>query len=355
MDLANSAETPLSSGEGPGVRASAALADQAGPQDQAPQPDISVSIVSYNTRDLLRACIASLLARSAEGEATLQIIVADNGSTDGSVGMVRSDFPMVDIVETGGNIGYGRANNAALARAVGRYYFVINSDTEMEPGALRAMVAFMDAHPKVGMLGAQLILPDGSTQASCALDPSLGAIFWEQTYLDHVFPTHRIFGGYSMTNWSYDETREVQQVCGACFFARAEAFRSIDGFDPAYFMYFEDTDFCVRLRRAGWPIYFLPEARIKHHLGASSGKDWRVRARMIAAYNQSRYYFFRRERGPFGGSRVKLFTLLGATLRLVAWSGIALVRPSARDQVRLFADVWRRTLAMTADPARLKT
>ena len=114
-------------------------------------------------------------------------------------------------------------------------------------------------------------------------------------------------------------------------------------------MYFEDTDFCVRLRRAGWPIYFFPDARIKHHLGASSSGDWRVRARMVASYNQSRYYFFTREQGSRRGKLFKVLTLLGAGLRRLVWSLIALRRPAARDQVRLFQEVWRRTRRMTPD------
>lgn len=254
-------------------------------------PDITVSIVSYNTCALLRACLQSLAARQAEGEATLEVVVADNGSTDGSVEMVRDEFPQVCLIETGGNIGYGRANNAALAEAQGRYFFILNSDTEVEPGALGAMRDYLDARPEIGMVGAQLVLPDGSTQASCAMDPNLLAVFWEQTYLDKLLPSNRITGAYAMTHWNYETAQEVQQVCGACFFVRREAWAQIGGFDPAYFMYFEDTDFCVRLRRAGWPIYFFPGARIKHHLGASSSGDWRTRAIMIASYNQSRYYF----------------------------------------------------------------
>ena len=310
------------------------------------RPDISVSIVSYNTRDLLRACLLSLQARQAEGEATLEIIVADNGSTDGSPEMVLAEFSGVRLVRTGGNIGYGRANNAALEEATGRYFFVLNSDTEVEPGALAALRGFMDAHPTVGAAGAQLILPDGTTQASCATDPSLRAVFWEQTYLDKLLPGNRVTGAYAMTHWAYNETRAVEQVAGACLFVRREAYGAIGGFDPAYFMYFEDTDFCIRLRKSGWPIWFVPQARIRHHLGASSGGDWRVRASMIASYNQSRYYYYTRYGGRGRGLLLKMLTLLGAGLRWLAWS-IALVwRPAARDQVQLFRDVWRRTWFM---------
>jgi len=312
------------------------------------RPEISVSIVSYNTRDLLRACLMSLRARGAEGEVGLEVIVADNGSTDGSVAMVRTEFPEVQLIETGGNVGYGRANNRALEDARGRYFFVLNSDTEVQPGALVAMRDFMDEHPAAGAVGAQLILPDGAIQGSCARDPGLLAVFWEQTYLDKLLPGNRITGGYAMTHWDYRDRREVEQVAGACLFVRREAYRQVGGFDPAYFMYFEDTDFCIRLRRAGWRIYFLPDARIRHHLGASSGGDWRIRARMVASYNKSRYYYFTRHEGRVHGYLLKVTVLLGAGLRLLGWSLICLVRPAARQKVRLFREVLRRTWRMTA-------
>jgi N-acetylglucosaminyl-diphospho-decaprenol L-rhamnosyltransferase len=316
-------------------------------------PDVSVSIVSYNTRDLLRDCLASLRQRAAEGEVTLEVIVADNGSTDGSVEMVQSEFPEFIVFRTGGNIGYGRANNAAFLRSRGRYFFVLNSDTEVEPGALRAMRDFMDSAPQAGGAGAKLILPDGSTQPSVGLDPSLRAVFFEQTYLDKLLPKSKLTGGYLLTWWDYKERREVKQVCGACLFVRREAWLQIGGFDAAFFMYFEDTDFCVRLRRAGWQIWYLPEARIQHRLGGSSAADWRVRARMISSYNQSRYYFWAREGGRGAALFIKTMTLLGATLRLLAWTGKLLQTPrdsEARRQQKLFRRVCRATARMKPCP-----
>lgn len=308
-------------------------------------PDISVSIVSYNTRDFLRDCLRALQARVAEGEVTLEIIVIDNDSRDGSAEMVEAEFPEVRLKRAGSNLGYGRANNRALEDASGRYFFVLNSDTEVEAGALRAMRDFLDETPAAGAVGAQLILPDGEIQPSCATDPKLSAVFWEQTYLDRLFPNNRITGGYSMTHWDYRDRREVEQVAGACLFVRREAWRAVGGFDPVYFMYFEDTDLCVRLRKAGWQIWFLPDARILHHLGGSS-QDWRLRARMIASYNQSRYHYFSRYEGPQRGQWVKSMVMLGALLRLGAWSLLALVRPSALEKVRLFRRVLRATTAM---------
>jgi GT2 family glycosyltransferase len=307
-------------------------------------PDISISIVSYNTRDLLRACLLSLEARRDEVE--LEIIVIDNDSTDGSAEMVKAEFPKVLLIEAGENLGYGRANNLGLKDANGRHFFVLNSDTEVQPRALRALVDFLDERPKAGAVTAQLILPDGSIQPSCATDPNLMKVFWEQTYLDRLFPNNKITGGYTMTHWNYDDVREVEQVAGAAVVIRREAWEQIGGFDPAFFMYFEDTDLCIRLRKAGWSIWFLPDARVHHKVGASSDKDWQLRARMVSSLNWSRYYYFSKRESTFRGNMLKALVVMGAFLRLSVWSVIAIIKPSKRDQVKLFRQVLSQSWKM---------
>lgn len=311
----------------------------------AAAPEITVSIVSYNTRELLRACLRALTARQEAGEARLQIVVADNDSQDGSVAMVRSEFPGVEVIETGGNIGYGRANNLAFERARAPYFFVLNSDTEVQPGALAALRDFLETHAEAGGVGAQLVYPDGRPQASYGSDPELLGILLEQTYLYKILPRASVTDGSSHVA-PETEVREVPQICGACQFFRTQAYRQVAGFDPAYFMYHEDVDLNIRVRRAGWKLFFVPQARIVHHLGASSSTDWQKRARMVSALNESRYYYFSRYGGPGQALLLKAMFLLGAGLRLVGWSCLSLLRPAWRDKVRLFRVVVRRTLAM---------
>ena len=277
-------------------------------------PSVSVSIVSFNTRDLLRECLRSLEER--RDEADLEVIVVDNGSTDGSAEMVRDEFPRVRLIEAGENLGYGRANNRALQEARGEFFWVLNSDTTVEPGTIGRMAEWMRAHADCGAVGARLVLPDGSTQASCAGDPGLWAMFMEQMYLDKLLPTNRITGAYAMTYWNYEERRAVPQVCGASLLVRREAWQQVGGFDPRFFMYFEDTDLCLRLREVGWAIWYLPEAPVRHHLGASSERDWRTRARMISSYNHSRLLFFGARRGRGVARALRALFVLGALLRL---------------------------------------
>ena len=298
-------------------------------------PDISVAIVSYNTRDLLRACLRSLMAQQADGEASLEIIVADNGSSDNSVEMVRAEFPSVQVIETGENLGFGRANNLALQNATGRALCLLNSDAEVLPGALSLCLAALDADPKSGLGGGQLLWPDGRLQTSYGNDPTLSGVFREQTFLSAFGRAH--------TGAPLAAPTDVQQICGAFMLIRPQAWREMGGFDPQYFMYNEDVDLNFRLRRAGWRVVFLPQARITHHLGASSSADWQKRARMVAAYNESRYHFFSRFHGPSAGAKLKACCLLGAAIRLTGWLLLSLVRPSAQDKVKLFREVWRRT------------
>jgi GT2 family glycosyltransferase len=317
-------------------------------------PDISVSIVSFNTKDYLRACLTSLFARRDAGEVTLQVIVADNGSTDGSPEMVREEFPDAILVDPGGNVGYGRGNNAGIAAASGRYFLILNSDTEVPPGSLAALRDYLDNNPKVGMAGPQLLWPNGGNQPSCSTDPPLSVVFWEQTFLHKLVPGNKVTSSYQMSNMDASKPQEVDQICGAGFFVRREAWEAIGGFDPEYFMYFEDIDFCIRLRRAGWPIVFLPDARITHHLGASSQKDWRVRARMISSHNQSRYYFYTKNEGKASGAWLKFMVVLGAAMRLFAWSLVSLTgKKNAVDQMKMFYTVLKLSLKMRPNTAQL--
>ncbi len=313
---------------------------------------LTISIVSYNTREFLRTCLASLEAR--RDEADLEIFVVDNGSRDGSTQMVRDMFPGVQLIEAGKNLGYGRANNLALERASGEFFWILNSDTEIYQGSIARLIEFLSANPACGAVASKLIMPDGQTQPSCARDPNLLDYFWEQTYLSRAMLVKRFYGIYTYDAPFYLQTREIAQAAGASILCRTSVLKGIGGFDPRYFMYFEDTDLCIRLRKAGWKLFYLHDAPIAHHLGASSDGDWRVRARMVSALNASRYLYFRAHHGPIKAEILRWICVLGALLRMAAWS-FQLVR--TRDlqkwsKVRLFWRVLRNTIAITPQRAR---
>ncbi len=310
---------------------------------------ISISIASYNTRDLLRACLKSLQARQDEGEFRGEILVVDNGSRDGSCEMVRDEFPGVQLIESGGNIGYGRANNLALERAQSEYFWILNSDTEIWPGAIARMTEFLAGNPSCGAVASRLIMPDGETQPSCARDPNLLDCLWEQTFFSRLPGVRHFCGGYTYGGDFYNHTQPMAQAAGASILARTEVMRAVGGFDARYFMYFEDTDLCLRIRHAGWQLFYLHDAAILHRLGGSSEGDWRVRARMVSALNASRYLYFKTHHGGVQGELLRWICVAGALLRIAAWSA-QMVR--TRDfgkwrKVRLFARVLRNTFAMS--------
>ena len=207
---------------------------------------IEISIVSYNTRTDLEACLRSIFASSS---------ISLTASPSSTTPHRRQHGHGAHRVSTGAphrerrQRGYGRANNQALLGRPGRYYFILNSDLELCPASLAAMIAYMDSHPGVGAAGGALLNRDGTPQTTWAAgELSVASVLWEQTFLARVFPKSRLFGAYFATWWAHDDTRPVPQACGAFLCVRADAFNALGGFDPNIFMYCEDTDLCKRLR-----------------------------------------------------------------------------------------------------------
>jgi GT2 family glycosyltransferase len=277
---------------------------------------LSVIIVNWNTREHLRACLRSIFTYPPREP--FEVWVVDNASSDGSVQMLREQFPQVHLIANERNLGYGKANNQALRQAQGEFALILNSDIEVMPDALQTLIDFMRQHPEAHAAGGQLILPDGSIQTSCSERLTLWAVFCEQSLLAKAFPRTRLFGGYTLSWWSYDGVREVEQVVGACLMLRRQHDGSFPLFDERYFMYAEDTELCHRIRRAGGRIYYIPQAKFKHHLGASSEQE-SVRTEMVKAYNRSRILFFREVYGAWSVSVYRLLIAMGALLRMVLW------------------------------------
>lgn len=312
---------------------------------------LSVVIVNWNTREHLRACLRSLFAHPPQEP--FEVWVVDNASSDGSVEMVQQEFPQVRLLVNERNLGYGRANNLALRQAQGEFALVLNSDIEATPGALQALLEFMRQHPDAVAAGGQLILPDGSIQPSCSERLTLWAVFCEQSLLAKAFPRTRLFGGYTLTWWSYDSVREVEQVVGACLMLRRQPDGTFPLFDERYFMYAEDTELCHRLRQQGGRIYYVPYARFHHHLGASS-EQGAVRTEMVKAYNRSRLLFFRETYGAWSVPIYRLLIAMGAWLRLTLWAGAWLLgkpnRADAAHHIAMFWEVFRDAWRRSAEP-----
>jgi len=235
--------------------------------------DLAVVIVSYNTRDILEACLTSVLAET-KGIA-FRVYVVDNASRDKSADMVRRKFPEVTLRENMENLGFSKANNLVLAGIEARYAMLLNSDTKILPGshALEAMVAFMDARPEVGALGPKILFEDGTIQLHCARRfPDLWTSFCQLTTLARRFPGNRLTGRYLMSWWDHEDAREVECLLGACMMVRREVLERVGLLDEAFFLGGEDNDWCMRIGRDGWKVFYNPEIAILHIGGASKNQ-----------------------------------------------------------------------------------
>jgi N-acetylglucosaminyl-diphospho-decaprenol L-rhamnosyltransferase len=265
--------------------------------------DLSIIIVNWNVRDLLQQCLHSILADSQT--CSLEVIVVDNASTDGSVEMVRTEFPGVRVIVNSDNQGFPFANNQGIAIAQGRYVFLLNPDTEVVGDALATMVAFADAHLDVGVVGPQLLNPDGSVQPSRRRLPTLATAFCESTWLQPYAP-RRLLEHYYAHDRPDDEIQDVDWVDGASLMARGDAIKQVGLMDEGFFMYSEELDWCRRFREAGWRVVYLPMACIVHHRGKSS--EQALPARHIH-FQTSKVRYFRKYHGRVVAETLRLFLL----------------------------------------------
>ncbi len=260
-------------------------------------PEVSICIVSWNTRDYLDACLQSI--RDAPDPVTREVIVVDNASSDDSAGMVRARYPDVTLIANEDNAGYATANNQAIAAARGEHVLLLNPDIIVHPGALNALLSVLREQPRAGAVAPRLLLPDGSVQASCRSFPGPDVILYEALGLSRLFPHSRAFGKYRMTWWDYDDERQVEQPMASALMLRGEALREVGGMDEDFPIFFNDVDLCWRLREAGWEIWFTPRATMDHVGGAATSQ---VRRRMLIESHKSFVRFYRkhyRGRLPF--------------------------------------------------------
>ena len=252
-------------------------------RDVAP---IAVVIVNYNTREYLRECLESV-----QLETPSEIVVVDNASTDGSCNMVRGNFPAVILHENMWNVGYGAAANQGIASCTAEYVLLLNSDTRVSAGALQALSAYLDQHPKVAVIGPRLVNPNGSLQPSCYAFPGTLTWFLHYEVSGQIIRRVPILANHQQRTFPHTHPQAVPWVMGAALAIRREPFDAVDGFDESYFMYCEETDLCYRLNRAGWQVHFAPVATITH-TGEASTKQHRTE--MAVQQVASKLLFYRR-------------------------------------------------------------
>ncbi len=272
--------------------------------------DVSVVIVSYNTCEMTKACVASVIKH--KGDLVVEIIAVDNQSSDGSAAALRDAFPDITVIDSPANGGFAYGNGIGFEQARGRFVLLLNPDTQIYPGGLEACVEYMDANPKTGIMGPRVLLEDGTQQSSMmrflGLTQFFFIIFLPSLWLRNT----SWFGDLRYARLSRDEVNAVDAVSGCFMFARRKVIQDVGGLDTRFFMYGEEAEWCSRVRRAGWDIVYNPAIEILHHGAASTAhmSEWKA-----VEMTRGHILFLRFTRGPF-----------------VAWLGTLLM--ALRDLVR---------------------
>ncbi len=301
---------------------------------------LSILIVNWNVRDLLRDCLRSI--EHGRGDLDIEVIVVDSASGDNSAAMVAAEFPWVTLLPQTDNVGFPRGNNIALARARGDALLLLNPDTVILGDALPTLVAYLAAHPDVGAVGPQLLNPDGSVQSSRRRFPTLATGFLESTWLQGLAPG--VLRRYYALDLPDDATADVDWLTGACILVPRAVYERVGGLDEDYYMYSEELDWCRRIRAAGWRVVYLPAAQVVHHVGKSS--EQAVTARHIN-FQRAKLRYFRKYHGRAAAAVLRLFLLAnyGWQLLLEAAKGALGSQPELRRQrVRAYRDVLRSGL-----------
>jgi hypothetical protein len=257
------------------------------------QPDVSVVLVNWNARDMLRACLLSL--RKQEGRLRQEWIVVDNGSTDGSAAMLRTEWPEVLLIQPGRNIGYVRANNEGLRHARGRYVFFLNNDTVLDPHALRELVSFLDDRPRAGACSGLILNPDGTDQGCARRLPTVASgLFGRRSPLTRLWPNNP-WSRRFMAGWQHEgnDPFEVEILSSAAILMPLPLALELNGMDEEFRLYWVDAELCTRIRRRGFQIWCVPRARITHFEGqGGSTRTFRSRMRSCVAFHRDAYLAF---------------------------------------------------------------
>jgi GT2 family glycosyltransferase len=268
-----------------------------------------------------------------------EVLVVDSASSDDSVEMVRREFPNVRLYPSHTNLGYTGGNNLGMRESCGRYVLLLNPDTEILGNALGTMVSYMESHPKVGVVGPQLLCPDGSIQTSKRRFPTLCTAFIESTFLQKWFPRHLALRRYYALDVPDHAASRVDWVQGACLMVRRAVIDQVGLLDDAYFMYSEELDWQRRMASAGWKVVYLPEAQIVHHEGKSSEQ---VVAFRHIRYQCSKVRYFSKHHGRWAGQVVRGWLLFNYVYEWVVeafkWC-LGHKRDLRRERMRVYAQV----------------
>lgn len=309
---------------------------------------LSIVIICWNDLKLIRDCLDSIYSGTRLTD--FEVIVSDNGSTDGSIEHLRTHFPQVRVIENGANLRFAKANNVGIRASQGEYVLILNPDTIIHKGTLDGLVKFADEHPKAGAFGCRVLNPDGTYQESARPFPTVRGEWIAALGLKKLGAVSDWFLAGTYSGWQGDTQRQVDWQSGCCLLIRGELLKQLDGFDPQFFYYYEEVDLCRRIVDAGHPIWFTPDVTIIH-LGGQSTKRFPLAFHLDRQITRYRYFY--KYNGRNGVRRSRWAALAALVIRRVGYGLLQILHPSDVTKSRL--DMLRAVLEWNwrVDPVRL--
>ncbi len=310
---------------------------------------LSVVILCWNDLKVISDCLQSIYANTKMTD--FEVLVADNGSTDGTIEFIRTNFPQVALIENGINLRFAKGNNVAIEASRGDYVLILNPDTIIHKASLDKLVAYAGRHPEAGAFGCRVLYADGSYQQSCYPFPTpwrewIAALHMQ--FLGHLLPW---FVAVLYPGWHGQRERKVDWISGCCILFRGELLRRLGGFDPQFFYYYEDVDLCRRVWNAGYPILYTPEPSIMHLCGQSTKKRLPLGFELDRNITRYRYYF--KHFGKDGARSCRRAALAWFFTRIAALGLLQLVAPNEERKSRLQLMRAAAEWNLRVDPVRL--
>jgi hypothetical protein len=291
---------------------------------------LSIIILCWNDRKVIGDCLRSIYAGT--GLTDFEIIVSVNGSSDGSVELIRQNYPNVRVIENNANLGFSKGNNVGIRASQGELVLILNPDTIIHDGTLDKLVKFADRHPEAGAFGCRVLNPDGSYQESARPFPSIRGYWLAALFLRPLAYISDVFTSDTYTGWKGDTQRVVDWQSGCCVMFRGKLLKELGGFDEQFFYQFEEVDLCRRVRNAGYPLLFTPEATITH-LGGQSVNRFPIKF-ALETY-RGRYRYFYKHYGARGAWRCRRVSMAAVRFRQLGYGLVKLIRPTDGIRRRL--------------------
>jgi len=308
---------------------------------------LSIVVICWNDLKVISDCLESIVKGTHSIE--YEILVSDNGSTDGSVEFIHQNYPMVRVIENGANLGFAKGNNAGIQASTGEYVLILNPDTIIHDGALDKWIEFADRHTEAGAFGCRVLNPDGSYQGPARPFPTIWRGWISALCLRPLAYLSDVFTSDTYTGWKGDTERSIDWQSGCCVMFRGELLRGMGGFDERFFYHFEEVDLCLRVWKAGYSIVYAPDVTITH-LGGQSVKRFPARFEIEKCRNRYRYFY--KHYGKAGTRRCRHVMLAWLGIR---WLGYSIKAMFARtDMLEKRLEMYRICIKwnMRIDPVR---